>query len=53
VLGFNDYRHRSVDFLTPRSQPQASSSAQKDRRHTTAFTPMAPGGFSTIPAIGK
>jgi hypothetical protein len=27
--GFSPYRHRSVDFSTPRSRPRASSSAQK------------------------
>jgi hypothetical protein len=42
LFGFSDYRHRSVVSLTPRSQPQAGSSAQKDRRRTTAFAPMAP-----------
>jgi hypothetical protein len=53
MFGFGDYRHRSVEFLTPRSQPRASSTAQRDRRHTAAFASMTPGGISIIPATGK
>jgi hypothetical protein len=38
-----------INPLTPRSQHRASSSAQKDRRHTTAFAPVASGVFLYYP----